>query len=232
MRRWIVLVSLLVCFPLVTWAAADEAVVKSTKPVLNQVIYQTSAETWVSTQTAEVIVSVNATLNENQLAKAHSNILNKLNNIAKSDWHITQFNRSPNESGLEQLQILAQTRLPETALSDLRDQAKKSSKPGETFKVESITFEPTLAETEAARKQLRDEIYQKTQAELTELNKHYANQHYLVHKIDFTENVTPQPMPRPRMMMMAENTAGSAPPVTVANKMTITANIALVSINR
>lgn len=231
MRRWILLMSLLTCFPLVTWAAADEEIVKSIRPVLNQVIYQTSAEIWVSTQTAEVVVSVNATLDENQLAKAHSDILTKLNNIAKSDWHITQFNRSPNESGLEQLQVLAQTRLSETALSDLRDTAKKASKPGETFKVESITFEPTLAETEAARKQLRDEIYQKTQAELTALNKLYSNQHYVVHKIDFTENILPQPM-RPRAMMMAENTAGSAPPVTVANKMTITANIALVSINQ
>jgi hypothetical protein len=229
MRHWMLFAFLLLSIPLVSRADII-------KPVLSQVMYQASSEAWVSTKTAEVVVSINATLDENQLSKAHSDILNKLNNIAKSDWHITQFNRSPNESGLEQLQILAQTRLPETALSDLREIAKKNSKPGETFKIESITFEPTLAETEAVRKQLRDEIYQKVQDELAGLNKLYANQHYVVHEINFMENISPKPMmARPRAMMMAENVsagAPSAPPVTVANKMTVSANVILVSINK
>jgi hypothetical protein len=227
MRRWILTACLLWAVPLATQA-------DTIKPVLNQVMYQTSSEAWVSTQTAEVVISVNATLDENQLAQAHSNILEKLNNIAKADWHITQFNRSPNDSGLEQLQILAQSRLPETALSDLREIAKKVSKPGETFKVDSITFDPTLAETESVRKQLRDEIYQKVQAEITELNKFYPNQHYQVHTINFMENVQAfAAAPRPRaMMMMAENipNASSAPAVTVANKMTVTASVVLASV--
>src|SRR3954471_20366242 len=101
MRHWMLFAFLLLSIPLVSRADII-------KPVLNQVMYQASSEAWVSTKTAEVVVSINATLDENQLSKAHSDILNKLNNIAKSDWHITQFNRSPNESGLEQLQILAQ----------------------------------------------------------------------------------------------------------------------------
>jgi hypothetical protein len=219
------LVGLLACFSQTAWADVI-------KPVLNQVMYQTSAEAWVSTQTAEVVISVNATLNENQLSKAHSDILNKLNTIAKADWHITQFNRTPNDSGLEQLLILAQTRLPETALSDLREQAKKLSQPGETFKIESIAYDPVLAETEAVRKQLRDEIYQKVQNEIIGLNKLYATQHYVVHAINFMENVSPGPMMRPKAMMMAvENAPPPAPSMIVANKMVVTANVILVSVD-
>jgi hypothetical protein len=208
-------------------AFADSTV----KPVLNKVQYQLSNEAWVTTKTAEVIISVNATLNENGLGKAHNDILNKLNEIAKSDWHITQFNRSPNESGLEQLQVLAQTRLSETSLSDLREQAKKVSKPGETYKIENIAFEPTLSETEAVRGQLRNQVYQQIQNELSQLNKIYPNQHYIIHDINFMENVSPQPRPRVMMLAATENSPTSAP-VEVANKMTVTANVVLVSINQ
>lgn len=204
------------------------------QPVLNDVIYQTSVEQWVTTKTAEVVVNVNATLNEDQLAQAHVDILNKLNKLAAADWHVTQFNRSPNESGLEQLLVQAQTRLPETALSDLREKAKKLSKPGETFTIQSITFVPTLAEIEAVRSQLRSQVYTQVQGELTQLNKMYPNQKYVVHQINFNENdVGPQPMARAQVMMaVAAESKDNALPVTVANKIIMMANVDLVSVNQ
>jgi hypothetical protein len=227
-KRGLFLLLLLLWFPLQTFADV-------VKPVLDRVLYQASAEAWVNTQTAEVVLSVNASLNEEKLAQAHNDMLEKFNKIAKAEWHITQFNRLPNESGLEQLQVMAEARLPETALADLREQAKKVSRPGETFKVESITFVPTLAEIESVRKQLRSQIYLQVQQELAELNKTYPTQKYVVHTIDFLENMTPRAQFKGAMMAAGENmsvTPGPLLPVTVANKMTINAKVVLASINQ
>jgi len=202
------------------------------KPVLNEVLYQTSAEQWVKTATAEVTVEINASLTASQLAELRASILEKLNKLAKSDWHITQFNSTANQSGLEQLQIFAQTRLAESALGNLRDAAKSISKPGETFTLASINFVPTLAENEAVRTQLRHLIYQRIQAELTQLNKTYPSQQYAVHRIEFTENSLPQPARGPQMMAMAMNktAVAEAAPLTVANKIVLTARADLAAI--
>ena len=202
------------------------------QPVLNQVLYQTSVEQWVTTKTAEVVVDVNATMNEDALASAHDDITAKLNKLASADWHVTQFDRTPNESGLEQLAVEAQTRLSESALSNLREQAKAMSKPGETFTIQSITFEPTLAETEAVRTALRNQIYTQVQAELASLNKLYPNQHYVVHMINFGEVNLPQPEARMMMMGAVNAPVASPAPVTVANKLTLSAAVDLVSVNQ
>jgi len=204
-----------------------------TKPILHEVLFQTQSENWINSKSAKVIININALINENQLANAHADILIKLQQLAKSDWHITQFDRTPTESGLEQLQTIAETRLSEDSLSAIRAQAKKMSKPGETFTVDSIAFEPTLTDIESAKKQLRENIYQNINSEITNLNKIYPGQHYVVHKIDFTENniVQPTPMGGKVMMAMSKNSVSNIP-VTVANKLTLSANVVLASVDK
>ncbi|HEV2614130.1 MAG TPA: hypothetical protein VGV92_05425 [Gammaproteobacteria bacterium] len=204
------------------------------RPVINQVNYQTSVEGWVASQTAEVVVNVSASLTEDQLAKAHTDILDKLNGIAKADWHITQFNRTPSQSGLEQLQVEATARLPESDLINVRSTAKKISKEGQTFTVGDINFEPTLADTIAERETLREEIYQQIQKELTTLNKIYPNQRYVVHQINFREDMmSPQPVMRAMVVTAAgSNGGGESAPVNVQNKLVMTANVSLASVNQ
>ena len=213
-------VVLLGVFPVGAFAAEPAQTIQ---PVLNQVLYQTSAESWVSTQTAEVVISVSASLNEAELAKAHTQILANLNTIAKTNWHIIQFNRTPNESGLEQLQVQASARLPESELINARSQAKKLSHPGETYSVNSISFDPSLAEVQDVESALRETIYHQIQGELDKLNKLYPGQHYMVHKVDFTEQSSD-----PRMMSAMVN-SGAAAPLKVQNKLILTANVILAS---
>lgn len=205
------------------------------QPVLNQITLTMTSEQWVNTQNADVFVSIDATLDQNQLASAHSDILDKLNQLAKADWHIIQFSRTQNSSGLEQLYVVAQARLPETSLSKIRDDAKALTHPGETFTVQNIAFNPSTAELEAVRSQLRSELYNKIQNELVTINKAYANQKYVVHEIDFSESGAPQPpVPMMKMTMMAGNAVeaapAAAPPLTVANKLVMTANVTLAEI--
>lgn len=205
------------------------------QPVLHQITFTMTSEQWVTTQNADVFVGVDATLDQTQLATAHNDILEKLNKLAKTDWHITQFNRTENSSGLEQLSVVAQARLPETDLSKIRDDAKALTHPGETFTVLSIAFNPSTAELEAVRVQLRNDLYNKIQNELNTINKIYTNQKYVVHEIDFSEqNAPPPPVPMVRMAMVAGNAQeaapAEAPPLTVANKLVMTANVTLAEV--
>lgn len=204
------------------------------QPILHQITFTLTSEQWVTTQNADVFVGVDATLDQSQLASAHNDILQKLNKLAKTDWHITQFNRSQNSSGLEQLSVVAQARLPETDLSKIRDDAKNLTHPGETFTVLNIAFTPSTAELEAVRAQLRNDLYNKIQNELNTINKVYTNQKYVVHEIDFSESGASQPpVPMMKMTMVAGNAAEAAPaaaPLTVANKLVMTANVTLAEV--
>jgi hypothetical protein len=213
-----------------TTSSSQDIPVFPPQPVINQINLQLSTEQWVTTQNADVIVGVDATLDQSQLAQAHADILQKLNKLSSAaQWHITQFDREQDKSGLEQLTVTAQARLPESALADMRNQAKAITVPGETFTVESIAFNPSTAELEAVRSQMRSDIYKKAQDELNQINKMYPDQKYSVHEIDFTEqSVQPQPMVRMAMMAgNAEAAPASAPPLTVANKLILTANVTL-----
>ena len=218
------------CFvPVISYAVVISPTSDSYRPVINKINYQTSAEGWVASQTAEVTIDVSASLTEQQLAKAHTDMLDKLNSLVKADWHITQFNRNPNQSGLEQLQVEATARLPEEALVNIRSQAKKISKEGETFTVGNIDFTPTLADMMAERETLREQVYEQIQKELVTLNKMYSPQHYVVHDINFGEATTPQP--QIRAMVATAQVAGNAP-LTVQNKLTLTAYVSLASVNQ
>lgn len=199
--------------------------------MLNQVAYRTQAQQWATTTTAKVTVTVDASLAGNKLGQLHAQVMKKLQKIAsKVEWHITQFNRSQEQSGLERVTVIAQARIPQQQLSDLRKQAKAVSQPGQTYRISDIQFTPSMAEVERVRGQLRDQIYNDANAELARLNKVYPNAHYSLHSITFDGAQPIVPMPGPMRTMFMAKVAGPqaiAPALTVSNKVTISANVVL-----
>lgn len=198
-------------------------------PPLDKVSFQLSAEQWATTQTAKVTVRVNATLTDSQLGAIHTVLMNNLKKIAAdAKWHITEFNRSKNQSGLEQLYATAQARIPETALSSLRQKAKAVTKPGATYTIGSIDFSPSQAEIQTVKANLRSNIYAQTKAELARLNKEYPSERFFLHSINFNSGVV---MPRPQMrtMVLAEAKVGNSAPMAVSDKITLNANVVLAS---
>ncbi|MCW5590251.1 MAG: hypothetical protein KIT27_11395 [Legionellales bacterium] len=203
------------------------------QPILNQVSFQLKAEQWASTQSAKVTVMVNASLNTGGLEQIHAQLLKQLTQLsAQGEWHITRFYRNQDQSGLENLQISAEARLPNNALANLRDVAKKISKPGETFTIQAIDYSPSLMEVEKVRSLLRNSIYQQAQDELTRLNKIYPDAHFTLHAIDFNPM---QIMPMARMtneLVRVSPTQNNAADATLAinDKITMMANIQLASV--
>ncbi|KTD62056.1 hypothetical protein [Legionella spiritensis] len=196
------------------------------RPTLDKVAFQVTARQWVSTKTALVKVNINATLNQSDLVKARADIMSHLGKIASGEWHITQFDRSQDSSGLDKLYVEAQTRVPQASLTNIYQNAKSVSKPGATYKVSAVDFKPGLEEIQKVKAQLREQLYQLVNAEIARLNKVYTEQHYTVNRLVVTDgNAQPvQPAAyKAREMNTMMLAASPAPALTVSNELIMTA---------
>ncbi|MBX3709252.1 MAG: hypothetical protein KIT56_04210 [Gammaproteobacteria bacterium] len=212
-------------FSLPVWANVDLG------PLLNKVTLQLQTEQWVTTKTALVSVTVNAAVTDQGISNIQADVLNKLKQLSdKGEWHVVSFNRQLDQSGLENIRIMAQARLPQTDLAGLRDKAKAISKPGETFTIENVQFIPSDEEIRQANTTLRSNLYLQAKAEIDTLNKIYPDQKYYLYSIDFvSQPISPMPM---AASMHMEKTALSASisPVSVGNKVQLQAIVVVASI--
>jgi hypothetical protein len=190
-------------------------------PALNTVTLQLKSEQWLVTKTALVTIVVNAALSDQGIDKIQTEVMQKLSQVAKTDWHVVSFNRQQDKTGLEGVTIRAQARVMQSDMSGLRNAAKSISKPGETFSVDNVEFTPTEDETRNANSALRNDIYQQAKRELDVLNNIYPAQKYYLHQIDFTQ--TPIVMP----MAAAMYTKSAAAPLSVGNKAELQATVVL-----
>lgn len=194
--------------------------------VLDRVYFQVTAKKWVSTQSALLNVSINVTLNNADLVKARADIMDSLNKIAKGEWHLLEFDRSQDSSGLEKLYVQAQARVDQSALTDIYQNAKSVSMPGAKYDINGVEFKPSLEETQAVRSKIREQLYQQVNDEISRMNKAYSAQKYSVSNLAFYEGDNPPLQPRPyqakelNTMVMA---AAAQPPLAVSNELVITA---------
>jgi hypothetical protein len=219
------LTGILIALP--AWADND------LEPLLNKVTLQLQSEQWVTTKTALVNVSVNAAVSDQGIDQVQADVMQKLGQISsKGDWHIVSINRQQDSSGLENMQIAAQARLPQSELAGLRSKAKSASKPGETFTVDNIQFTPSEDEVRQANSLLRNNIYQQAKAEVDALNKVYPEQKYYLHQVDFNFSpppIEPMPMAQNAMVLTKSVRMGPSLPLSVGNKVQLQASVVLAS---
>ncbi|KTD05303.1 hypothetical protein OQJ19_03965 [Fluoribacter gormanii] len=201
--------------------------------VLDKIDFQLSAKQWVTTQTALLGVNINVTLTSADLVKARADIMERLNKIAKGEWHLTAFDRSQDSSGLEKLYVQAQARVNQGALTDIYKNAKDVSLPGAKYEIASVDFKPSFDETQAVLSQIRQRLYQQVNDELARINKAYPGQNYSVSNLDFVDGNNPvQPRPyqaKTMNTMMVGESAASAPALTVSNELILTAIVEVAS---
>ncbi len=218
----------------VVWANEDNGKPKlvqlvSEYPSLNQVNYAVSAEQWVSSDTARVIVGVNANLNNAALDHFQEKMNQNLASLAKdASWHLTQFDRNEDSSGLEQVTAQAEARIPNAKLAGLRVKAESLSQPGSKYRIIDIQYGPSDEDLQTAKQALRAQVYSSIAREIKTLNKLYSGQ-FFIHEIHFD----PAPIaPTPTAYMMAraagpaESSGGSVP---VNQKLVLEAQVLLAS---
>lgn len=207
------------------------ALAKPYRMPTNRIIYRVSAEKWVKTDDARVVVGVTAAVKDSDIAKMRSGLMVKLNKISQADWHITRFDRRVDQSGLESVNITATTRIKEDKLVDLRSKAKKVSQPGETYRINNIDFSPSMAAQQKVKDALRAEIYQKVNDELARLKKAYPAQDFTVFRVNFlpTAGYYRGRGNRARKMMSMALTQSTQPssPLSVSQKAKLNAFVVL-----
>lgn len=217
-------VGILALMTLTPMTFADDVVPRIT---LDKVLFQVSAKQWVTTQTALLNVNINVTLNSADLVKARADIMNSLNKIAKGEWHLLEFDRSQDSSGLEKLYVQAQARVDQSALTDIYQNAKSVSAPGAKYEINGVEFKPSLEETQTIRAKIREQLYQQVNDELARMNKAYPTQNYSVSNLVFVEgdSVPQQPRAYQAKELNTMVVAGAAAPLTVSNELVMTAMV-------
>ena len=202
-------------------------------PSLNRIHYVVEKEQWVVSDSARVIVSVNANLTDDALDYFQDKMDQSLNSLAKNvSWHVTQFNRNQDNSGLEQVSAQAEARIHNSALAGLRARADKLSSPGVKYSIVDIQYGPSDEDIQKAKDNLRQNVYAAIAEEMRGLNKMYK-QDFFVNSIDFDLDSSVVPPPSPMFMrgaqpMMANaNTSFKNDNVPVNQKLVLQADVVL-----
>ncbi len=226
MKKWLLLVAGLLAYS-AAWAGVDFSQLQ------NKIMLQLQSQQWVTTNTALVTVGVNASVTDHGIETIQATVMQKLRQLSdKGEWHVLSFDRQEDRSGLENVRISAQARLPQGDLASLRNKAKTMSKPGEAYTIDNVQFTPSDDEIKQANSILRSNIYQQAKTEIEAINKLYPEQRYYLHIIDFTNRIEPMRM-EVNTLAMAKASAASAPassPVPVGGKIYLQANVEIASI--
>lgn len=218
------------------WAVSPYILADVVPLTLDKVSFQISAKRWVDTQTVMLSVGINATLDSLDLVKARASMMTKLSKIVSGDWHMVQFDRYQDNSGMQKLDAMAQVRVNQSQLNRVYDTVKEISRAGETFTVASIEFKPGLEEIQKTKAELRQQLNKEVQQELAVLNRTFTEQHFTLSALDYLDDVGPGPLQN-RPLMLASNggsrdAAASSAPITVSNELKMTAVVEAASVRK
>jgi hypothetical protein len=200
-------------------------------PRQDEVVLELSAEEWVETETAAVVVAVDLAISAGNFGAARAEVERDLKTISsKATWRLTRFNKLRNEAGYERWRVLAEARVPGSILSSLGPTISGASRPGRGFKIHGIDYTPTLAEREVALASLRARLYAQAGTEIASLNKAFPGRGFRIGSVDFTSQAM---IGRPMMdsargtRMMSAQAKQATPSTAVAEKLTVNARVIL-----
>ncbi len=179
----------------------------------DQIILGLSMEDYVEAEKPLVRIDINASFKGSDTGTARADINKSLKALApKADWKITRINRNQDKSGLERWYVNAEARLSEADLSGLDTKTRSQSKPGFNVSVGAVQWHPTLAEREAAKREMRKKLYAEAKAELKAANDAFEGRGYRIAFVDFGEHAPVRPVVRAaKAYSMAADMAEAAP---------------------
>ncbi len=195
----------------------------------DEIILRLSVEEWVDTETAKIVVSINAAGSGSDAISIRSDMLEALDDVAPdAEWRFTRFDRSVDRAGLENWNAMAEARLTDRQLDGAAERADRVSKPGLQIRIQRTDFEPTLADVERVRAELRARVYSAAREEVERLNAVLDDADFRIATVAFVPKVVSQPRFQARAMSaIADMAESAAPAVVVSNKLQISAEIVL-----
>ncbi|MDD3029588.1 MAG: hypothetical protein PHS57_04835 [Alphaproteobacteria bacterium] len=210
-------------FLLAALLAYPAAAFSSEPPADDAVSFDLAAETWVSTQKATVRLNVEAAVSDADASKTRSAMDRAVRSVAKADWHMTNFVRSQDKTGLERWSVFFEARLADDSLNGLAEAVKKAGRPGMQIRVASIDFSPSLDEIEAARAALREQLLKQAAEQLAALNATLPGRHFRIGAVSFSNEGAP--IPRPVKALFATNDQADSPALDLSKKIILHAHV-------
>jgi hypothetical protein len=164
------------------------------RPEPAQIVLNLVQEAWVETDTARVVLQLKTLLTGDDAAEPVVDPKELFAPIAAADWQMTRFQRGQTDTGFEQWVILAEARVPQTALTGIYDRVKDASSRGRAFSVAGIDFTASLAERQATAAALRAVLYARAAAEAEAVTEIFPDRGFQVHRINFAGQGSPQPV--------------------------------------
>jgi len=217
--------------------AAPAARAGDTLPPPDQIVLTVTEEAWVETETARVSVEIKTLITNEDARAAAANPQAILDRIGLGDWHVTGSYRQQTDTGFEQLLVVAEVRLPQTALSGIYERAKTASEKGRTVRVMGVDFSPSLAEREATAAKLRQAVYARAADEAKAVAAQFPDQGFRVHQVQFQDGGgVPVPMPTKARMLAMDARAEAAPTAgsgqQVSERMVLSASVVIAAPGR
>lgn len=172
-----------------------------------QIVLQLVEEAWVETETARVVLQLKTLLTDEKAAEPVVDPKALFAPVADGDWHMTRFQRGQTDTGFEQWVIIAEARIPQTALTGIYDRVKQASSRGRTVSVREIDFTPSLAERQATAAKLRAALYRRAHDEAAAIAAVFPDREFEVFRVDFGGGAMPSP-PVMRSMVRDERAGG------------------------
>ncbi len=164
-----------------------------------QVVLQLLEEDWVETATARVVLQLKTLLTDDAGAEPVVDPKAMFAPVGDADWQMTRFQRGQTDTGFEQWVIVAEARVPQSALTGIYDRVKKATSRGRSMSVLEIDFSPSLAERQATAAKLRAALYNRASAEAAAIAKEFPDRGFKVYRVDFHNDDQPRPvMMRPQ----------------------------------
>ena len=130
-----------------------------------------SVEDWISSDSAEVVVKINASTNGTESTNLRDEIFNGLNQLADDvDWRFVKVDRSISQSGLEDWVFFARARIADKGMSNINSRAKSLGRAGLKYKIASVNYVPTKEAYEELYSSLRQKVYGMINNEVKKLN--------------------------------------------------------------
>ena len=123
-------------------------------------------EAWVQATDVGLKLSVSTTGKSEELAKKRSELMANLKKLADTSWHVTNYARSEDKTGLERNTIFVEARVKESKLGSITSQIKKMNKPGVKYEIDDVDFVPSTEAKQQVRQMLRERLYKRSKEEI------------------------------------------------------------------
>ncbi len=200
----------------------------------SSVSYQTSAESIIKVENAEVLVNLNSTVDPQKASSIKSNTILQLEKIVpNSQWSIENYNQNLTSSGLLNVNVTFKARLNSNQVNQLNAQLDSLNTSGSKYNVSNVSYTPNLENIEATKNNLRIKMLGQINQQINQLNK-AEGAHYKLKQVSFdSANNAPVQRNMPYAVnYMAKSADGeSQDTMKVSQKITMTADVEIVESN-